>query len=88
MAQSEHYDKEGIIYTSNNKYSYNLMKVCKNNTHTFIHLPIENNIIIPKNIFVSSKKKNIKFFFFGSITHKKIYDFFMCCSIFLSIRLC
>jgi len=42
----------GIIYTSNNKYSYNLMKVCKNNTHTFIHLPMENNIIIPKNLFV------------------------------------
>jgi len=52
MAQSEHYDKEGIIYTSNNKYSYNLIKVCKGNTHKFIHLPIENNIIIPKNIFV------------------------------------
>jgi superfamily II DNA or RNA helicase len=52
MAQSEHYDKEGIIYTSNNKYSYNLLKVCKNNTHTFIHLPLENNIIIPKNLFV------------------------------------
>jgi len=52
MAQSEHYDKEGFIYTSNNKYSYNLMKVCKNNTHTFIHLPIENNITIPKNMFV------------------------------------
>ena len=52
MAQSEHYDKEGIIYTSNNKYSYNLMKVCKGRTHTFIHLPIENNIIIPKNLFV------------------------------------
>jgi hypothetical protein len=28
------------------------MKVCKNNTHTFIHLPMENNIIIPKNLFV------------------------------------
>ena len=55
MAQSEHYDKEGIIYTSNNKYSYNLMKVCKGNTHKFIHLPLqskENNIIIPKNIFL------------------------------------
>jgi superfamily II DNA or RNA helicase len=52
MAQSEHYDKEGIIYTSNNKYSHNLMKVCKGRTHTFIHLPIENNIIIPKNLFV------------------------------------
>jgi len=29
--------------------------VCKGNTHKFIHLPIqsrENNIIIPKNIFV------------------------------------
>ena len=52
MAQSEHYDKEGIIYTSNNKYSHNLVKVCKGRTHTFIHLPMENNIIIPKNIFV------------------------------------
>ena len=52
MAQSEHYDKEGIIYTSNNKYSYNLLKVCKGGTHNFIHLPIENNIIIPKNLFV------------------------------------
>jgi superfamily II DNA or RNA helicase len=52
MAQSEHYDKEGIIYTSNNKYSYNLMKVCKGKTHTFIHLPMDNNIVITKNIFV------------------------------------
>ena len=52
MAQSEHYDKEGIIYTSNNKYSYNLLKVCKGGTHKFIHLPMDNNIIIPKNIFV------------------------------------
>jgi len=52
MAQSEHYDKEGIIYTSNNKYSHNLIKVCKGRTHKFIHLPIENNIIIPKNLFV------------------------------------
>jgi len=52
MAQSEHYDKEGIIYTSNNKYSHNLLKVCKNKTHKFIHLPMENNIIIPKNIFI------------------------------------
>jgi len=52
MAQSEHYDKEGIIYTSNNKYSHNLLKVCKNNTHTFIYLPIENNITITKNIFI------------------------------------
>ena len=52
MAQSEHYDKEGIIYTSNNKYSYNLMKVCKNNTHTFIHLSMENNISISKNMSV------------------------------------
>ena len=52
MAQSEHYNKEGIIYTCNNKYSHNLMKVCKGETHTFIHLPIENNILIPKNIFV------------------------------------
>ena len=49
MAQSEHYNKNGIIYTFNNKYSYNLTKVCKNNTHTFIHLPMDNNIIIPKN---------------------------------------
>jgi len=39
MSQSEHYDKEGIIYTSNNKYSYNLLKVCKGGTHKFIHLP-------------------------------------------------
>jgi len=52
MAQSEHYDKEGIIYTSNNKYSHNLMKVCKGETHTFVHLPIENNIIILKNLFI------------------------------------
>ena len=52
MSQKEHYNKKGIIYTSNNKYSYNLLKVCKNNTHTFIHLPIENNITIPKNILV------------------------------------
>ena len=28
------------------------MKVCRNNTHTFIHLPMENNITIPKNILV------------------------------------
>ena len=28
------------------------MKVCKGRTHKFIHLPIENNIMIPKNIFV------------------------------------
>ena len=52
MAQSEHYDKEGIIYTSNNKYSHNLIKVCKNNTHKFIHLPMDNNIIMHQNIFV------------------------------------
>ena len=52
MAQSEHYDKEGIIYTSNNKYSYNLLKVCKGGTHNFIHLPMENNIIIPQNMFI------------------------------------
>jgi superfamily II DNA or RNA helicase len=52
MSQKEHYNKKGIIYTSNDKYSHNLIKVCKNNTHTFIHLPIENNIIIPKNILV------------------------------------
>ena len=52
MSQKEHYNKKGVIYTSNDKYSHNLIKVCKNNTHTFIHLPLENNIIIPKNIFV------------------------------------
>jgi predicted helicase len=52
MSQKEHYNKKGIIYTSNNKYSYNLLKVCKHNTHTFIHLPIENNITIPKNILI------------------------------------
>jgi len=52
MSQKEHYNKKGIIYTSNNKYSHNLMKVCRNNTHRFIHLPMENNIIIPKNILV------------------------------------
>jgi hypothetical protein len=44
MSQKEHYNKKGIIYTSNNNYSDNLIKICKNNTHTFIHLPIENNI--------------------------------------------
>jgi len=52
MSQSEHYDKNGIIYTSNNKYSHNLMRVCKNKTHTFIHLPMDNNITISKNILV------------------------------------
>ena len=38
MSQKEHYNKKGIIYTSNNKYSHNLMKVCRNNTHTFVYL--------------------------------------------------
>jgi len=52
MSQSEHYDKEGIIYTSNNKYSHNLVKVCKGKTHKFIHLPMENNVIIHKNLFI------------------------------------
>ena len=51
MSQSEHYDKEGIIYTYN-KYSHNLLRVYKGRTHTFIYLPMGNNIILSKNIFV------------------------------------
>ena len=55
LSQKEHYNRKEIIYTSNNKYSYNLIRVYRNNTLTFVYLPIENNIIIPKNILVPSQ---------------------------------
>jgi superfamily II DNA or RNA helicase len=41
MAQPEHYNKTGHIYTSNNKISHNILKLCNKNKHKFISLPIE-----------------------------------------------
>jgi superfamily II DNA or RNA helicase len=51
MSLSIHNDKKGIIYTSNDKISYNITRTDKK--HTFIHLPmpIQQNIIIDDNLF-------------------------------------